>query len=431
MIEKTSSTYALIMPKVKLTPIKQKTKTEEVKEIIQNPNDPLAKYPLRAFGYSNEIGAAVSAMPVWGKTAEAALWVPALMYLGADIYDKFRRGKEGDYTEASATAAVEQAIFQALASVILPTAAVKMGQNIAGYTEKFGKYKLSATAQEELYSKLLRDFDRGKFAKSDYVDENGVLKKGYENVLNKVIDTGFHDVRKKTLRDLKTESLGAKIVRFFGHTQRPVVSSKADFSVVENFLKDKTQKVFEIQKALESGDDTLMCNLPNKKLVLKFNKQLLDVQKQTDELLKSDPGFMLKKLLNNNDEKLKHIKDAILKKYGSHIELKALVSSESLSKEMLSDLMKTDENKRLINNFAKRVEATRIVMRKYLKGKEMKLGLLKTAGGFISLACLAVPIDHFVHKYIIKKFIGPGLENVQNFKPQQTFQGIQDKFSFK
>ena len=431
MIEKTSSTYALIMPKVKLTPIKQKTKTEEVKEIIQNPNDPLAKYPLRAFGYSNEIGAAVSAMPVWGKTAEAALWVPALMYLGADIYDKFRRGKEGDYTEASATAAVEQAIFQALASVILPTAAVKMGQNIAGYTEKFGKYKLSATAQEELYTKLLRDFDRGKFAKSDYTDEKGVLRKGYENVLNKVLDTGFYDVRKKTVRDLKTESIGAKIVRFFGHTDRPVVSSRTERSVVENFLKDKTQKVFEIQKALESGDDTLISNLPNKKLVLKFNKQLLDVQKQTDELLKSDPGFMLKKLLNNNDEKLKHIKDAILKKYSNHIELKALVSSENLSKDMLEELMKSADDKRLINNFAKRVEATRIVMRKFLKGKAMKLGLLKTAGGFISLACLAVPIDHFVHKYIIKKFIGPGLENVQNFNAQQTFQGLQNKLTFK
>ena len=96
------------MPKVKLTPIKQKTKKEEVKEIIQNPDDPLAKYPLRAFGYSNEVGAAVSAMPGWGKTAEVALWVPALMYLGADIYDKFKRGKEGDYTKASSSAAVQQ-----------------------------------------------------------------------------------------------------------------------------------------------------------------------------------------------------------------------------------------------------------------------------------------------------------------------------------
>lgn len=419
------------MPKVVLSPIKQRTKTEEVKEIIQSPNDPLAKFPLRAFGYSNEVGAAVSAMPVWGKTAETALWIPALMFLGADIYDKYRRGQEGDYTKASATAAVKQAIFQALASIILPTAAVKMGQNIAGMAPKFGKTKLSASAQEELYKKLLRDFDKGKFAKSDYIDSNGNLQKGFENVMKKVLDSGFYAERKKTLRDLKTESLGAKIVRFFGHTQRPIVSSRSDKTVVENFLKTKAQKVFDIQTAFESGDEALISNLPNKKLVLDFNKQLLDVQKQTDELLKSDPGYMLKKLLNTNDSKLQGIKNMILEKYNSHIALKGLCSSESLAHEMLAEIMKSDENKALVNKYAKRVEATRIVMGKYLKGKEMKLGLLKTAGGFVALACLAVPIDHFVHNYIIKKFIEPGLENVKNIPNSTIFQDIQSGKVFK
>ena len=91
------------MPKIQLSPIKQKTKQEEVKEILQSSDDPLSKYPLRALGYSNEIGAAVSTMPVWGKAAESALWIPALMYFGADIYDKYYRGKEGNYKKASAT----------------------------------------------------------------------------------------------------------------------------------------------------------------------------------------------------------------------------------------------------------------------------------------------------------------------------------------
>ena len=58
---------------------KQKTEKQEVKELLQNPEDPLAKYPLRGFGYANEIGAALTAMPGWGKTAEALVWVPALM----------------------------------------------------------------------------------------------------------------------------------------------------------------------------------------------------------------------------------------------------------------------------------------------------------------------------------------------------------------
>ena len=51
----------------------------------------------------------------------------------------------------------------------------------------------------------------------------------------------------------------------------------------------------------------------------------------------------------------------------------------------------------------------------------MKLGLLKTAGGFIALGCLAVPIDHFVHNYIIKKFVEPGLQTVQGFHSKLSF----------
>lgn len=415
------------MPKVKLTPIKQKTKKEEVKEIIQNPNDPLAKYPLRAFGYSNEVGAAVSAMPVWGKAAETALWVPALMYLGADIYDKFRRGKEGDYTKASAGAAVEQAIFQGLASVILPTAAVKMGQKFAGDMTKFGVSKLTATAQEEMYHKLLSDFDKGKFAKADYLATDGTIVKGYDKVMAKVLDTGFYDQLAKTRHDLKTEGIWSKVVRFFGHSQRPIVSAKSDQTIVENFIKNKAKDVYDIQTAFESGDQTAIDSLKNQKIVAKFNKQMTKIKKQALELIKNDPKYVLKKLLNSNDEKLVTIKESILSKYKTHLELKALVSSDALSEKMLSEIMLDANNKKLVYNLSKRIEATRNVMRKYLKGKEMNLGLLKTAGGFIALACLAVPIDHFVHKYIIKKFVGPGIENVKNLHSKLSFKQNENK----
>ena len=57
----------------------QKTKAEY--------KDPLMKWPLRGCAYSNEVGAAISSLaPKLG----AALWVPALMYFGADIYDKYK-----------------------------------------------------------------------------------------------------------------------------------------------------------------------------------------------------------------------------------------------------------------------------------------------------------------------------------------------------
>ena len=49
--------------------------------------DPLMKMPLRLMAYSNDIGVAISGVaPKLG----AAFWVPALMYFGADIYDKYK-----------------------------------------------------------------------------------------------------------------------------------------------------------------------------------------------------------------------------------------------------------------------------------------------------------------------------------------------------
>lgn len=422
-----NSTYSVIMPKVQLTPLKQKTKKEEIKEIIQNPNDPLAKYPLRAFGYSNEVGAAVSAMPVWGKAAESALWVPALMYLGADIYDKYKRGKEGDYTKASAAAAVQQATFQGLASVLLPTAAVKMGQSAVGYMTKYGETKMTASAQEEMYRKLLHDFDKGKFAKGDYIDESGTLVKGFDKVMGKIIDSSHESLMNQTRHDLKTESLWDKTKRFFGHSQRPIASSKTDSTIIEKFLNNKAKDVYEIQNALESGDQTVMDALSNSKIVKKFNKQLAKIGKVAEDILKEDPSLIMKKILNSNDKKLEGIKKEILGTYINHKELKGLVASQKLSREMLDEVMKNADNAKLVNNFAKRIEATRKVMRTYLKGKEMNLGLLKTGAGFAALALLAVPIDHFVHKYIIKMFVEPGLDGAKKLHSKLSFKQSENK----
>lgn len=83
-------------------------------------NDPLRKWPLKGLAYSNELGAVVSGIsPKLGT----ALWVPALMYFGADIYDKYKND-ETQYAP-SKRRGLKEAIFQAMASVVLPTAAVK------------------------------------------------------------------------------------------------------------------------------------------------------------------------------------------------------------------------------------------------------------------------------------------------------------------
>ncbi|MBQ8635983.1 hypothetical protein IJX73_03100 [bacterium] len=89
-------------------------------------SDILNKPPMRYLAYSNEIGSAIS--PI-SKTLGTALWVPALLYLGADIYDKYKNDEDNTYNP-SAKRSVRQAIFQGMTSVILPTGAIKLGQKI-------------------------------------------------------------------------------------------------------------------------------------------------------------------------------------------------------------------------------------------------------------------------------------------------------------
>ena len=50
-------------------------------------SDPLMKWPARGLAYTNELGAAISEV---APTLGTLLWIPALLYFGADIYDKYK-----------------------------------------------------------------------------------------------------------------------------------------------------------------------------------------------------------------------------------------------------------------------------------------------------------------------------------------------------
>ena len=64
--------------------------------------------------YSNEIGTAISEIaPKLGT----ALWAPTFLYLGADIYDKYKNDK--DNYKPSGKRALKRAIFQGMTSFLL------------------------------------------------------------------------------------------------------------------------------------------------------------------------------------------------------------------------------------------------------------------------------------------------------------------------
>lgn len=107
--------------------------------------DPLMNWPVRGLAYSNELGAALSEIaPKLG----VLLWFPAMLYFGADIYDKYKNEKTS--YDPNAQRGTEQAIFQLLASVVLPTAAVIAGQKTASVMGAMGKNGLTLQTQEEV-----------------------------------------------------------------------------------------------------------------------------------------------------------------------------------------------------------------------------------------------------------------------------------------
>ena len=106
--------------------------------------DPLANWPLRGLGYTNDIGIAINEI---APTVARLFWVPALMYFGADIYDKYKN--EGNEYDPSGKRAFSQAIFQAMASISLPTVSGHIGQSAFSYASKVRSEKLSTNAKEQ------------------------------------------------------------------------------------------------------------------------------------------------------------------------------------------------------------------------------------------------------------------------------------------
>ena len=74
--------------KVYAYPERKEAVKKETKQ--QQYNDPLMSWPIRGLAYSNELGAAISEVaPKLGTL----LWFPAMLYFGADIYDKYKNEK--------------------------------------------------------------------------------------------------------------------------------------------------------------------------------------------------------------------------------------------------------------------------------------------------------------------------------------------------
>lgn len=119
--------------------------------------DPLMNWPLRGAAFTNEVGEALR--PLIGKYATVT-WAPALLYIGADVYDKYKN----DQTEYSPDSrrCLKQAVFQGLASILLPIVAVKGGQNLFSLFGAMTKDKITFNGQDEIIELAQQFVSNGK-----------------------------------------------------------------------------------------------------------------------------------------------------------------------------------------------------------------------------------------------------------------------------
>lgn len=156
--------------------------------------DPLMQWPLRGAAFTNEVGEALR--PIIGGYATLS-WVPALLYIGADIYDKYKNN-ETEYSPDSKRC-LKQAVFQGMASIFLPLIAVKAGQNVFSQFGKLSEDKISLNTKEQI-SKVAEEFiANGKMRAYHGKDQECV--KDFLDIISNKID--FKQQEKQVRNPLK------------------------------------------------------------------------------------------------------------------------------------------------------------------------------------------------------------------------------------
>ena len=303
---------------------KKQEKTQE-KAPAKRYNDPLNKNWMVGLSFSNELGAAVYEI---APKLSQILWIPPLMYLGADIYDKYKNDKNS--FNPSRSRAVEQAIYQGLSSFVLPTAAIIAGQKITSPLGKLANHGLSVNSKEATITHM-------------------------NNAIDQCVGDMFND--KKQFKEFFLTSLENKI--------RACHNEKANDHWWKRIIKQS------------NGHYALAGS--------KKQKIMAYARENIDTLIK------IKEDLQAN-RKPAEISTKTFRKYMADYPVLKQTYGTKYANNALRYSLKTYENKLLFRN-----------------------KLLKTTGGLVALVLSYKPIDTFVKKVIMPKYIDPGLDKLDKF----------------
>lgn len=228
--------------------------------------DPLRSWPLKGLAFSNEVGAVIGGMyPKLGT----ALWAPALMYFGADIYDKYKN--EDTAYNPSAKRGVKEATFQALASVVLPTAAVHLGQKTISSFGVLSKSGLTLKAKEEVIEHSLEYMQSKSLHK--FVDNIDEYKKGFvDSILTRARDSKG---------EFKTFSKSKKVLNMINPFNKKDKMAFSSEKKLTRFAEKQADTIFSMR-------ESLMKNEKPKQLSKKLFKKFQEVQGEYKKIYPED-----------------------------------------------------------------------------------------------------------------------------------------------
>lgn len=167
---------------------------------IEEYKDPLNNYPLKLMTHSTDVAAIVDG---FSPKLGAALRVPAFMYYGADIYDKY---KNDNTTYApSRQRGARQAILQAFSNVLMPTLAATIGQATISQADRITKNGLTTSAKEEVMKRSLAYMETKHL--HQFADKKDEYIEGFKSAI--LIKT------KDSKDDFKTLTRKEKLMRIF------------------------------------------------------------------------------------------------------------------------------------------------------------------------------------------------------------------------
>lgn len=211
---------------IKPSPPKQDTEADY--------QDPLNDWKLRALSYSNEIGAALNVItPRLG----AALWIPTFMYLGADIYDKYKNDK--DVYSPSSKRGLEQVISQSVSSILLPAIPILVGQKMTSPVGKIFSDRLSINEKDAAINEINLFIDQ---IPNNVFDNKDLYKEKLRNTIQNRINVIKHDI--------KTDNIFKKIYKYLNGDYALWNTKEAR---IEKFIEQNCNEIFSIKENLDKG----------------------------------------------------------------------------------------------------------------------------------------------------------------------------------